>query len=421
MNRKPASVQPGTRTEALAAATRGPRRRSPADRVLRSLAVAALAALWMVWVTVACGGDPLGASAAAGGTSGVAASGDATIAAPGVGGMTVTDLAGRTVELPGPAETVVAIGPGALRLVCYLDGAADVVGIENVEKQWGPSGRPYMLAHPELLELPVIGQGGPDSAPDPEMLLEVSPDVIFAAYLVDAAKADELQSRTGIPVVVLSYGQLGTFDASLLESIRLAGEVMGRDGRALDVVAFIEGCQADLGARAGDVADADEPSVYVGGLGMKGAHGLESSSGAYPPLVALGARNLVDETGSAGSVMIDREKLIVWDPDIILIDEGGLQMVTADYREDPGFYRSLTAVESGSVYGFLPFNYYTTNVDTALADAYFMGTVIYPEEFKDIDPLAKADEIYSFLLGTELYDRMAEDYGGFVKIDFSSL
>ncbi|NLM94914.1 MAG: iron ABC transporter substrate-binding protein, partial [Firmicutes bacterium] len=33
--------------------------------------------------------------------------------------------------------------------------------------------------------------------------------------------------------------------------------------------------------------------------------------------------------------------------------------------------------------------------------------------FADIDPAAKADEIYEFLVGQGVYARMAADYGGF--------
>ena len=228
--------------------------------------------------------------------------GSSTQTSPQSGQKTITDLAGRTVEVPTPASAIVAIGPGALRLVCYVDAASAVVGIENVETQWGQTGRPYALAHPELLDLPIIGQGGPDSNPDPEMLLQVSPDVIFVAYLADAAKAAELQSKTGIPGVVVSYGELGTFDEALLGSLRLVGEITGNQARAEEVVAFIESCEDDLAGRTSDIPEADKPSVYVGGLGMKGTHGIESSSGDYPPLAAFGANNVVDETGSTGSV-----------------------------------------------------------------------------------------------------------------------
>ncbi|HHW43149.1 MAG TPA: iron ABC transporter substrate-binding protein [Desulfotomaculum sp.] len=331
----------------------------------------------------------------------------------------VTDLAGRQVEVSVPANKVVAVGPGALRLVCYVNDADKVVGVENVEKQWPPTSRPYILANPELKDLPTIGQGGPDSTPDAEKLVSVKPDVIFIAYLVDRAQADELQARTNIPVVVLSYGRLATFDEDVYKSLELIGKITGREGRAREVVDYLKKCQQDLHERTKDIPEDKKPRVYVGALGMKGVHGIESTQAKYPPFVAINARNVVDETGKTGSVMIDKEKLLSWDPDIIFIDEGGLSLVREDYRKNPQFYQSLQAFKTGRVYGQIPYNYYTTNIGTAIADAYYAGKVIYPEQFKDIDPAQKADEIYRFLLGKPVYEQMAKDYGGFKKLDLA--
>lgn len=333
--------------------------------------------------------------------------------------VTVTDMAGREVAVAAPSEKVCAIGPGALRLVCYAEAADQVVGIEAFETQW-KVGRPYILANPDLLSLPVIGQGGPDTSPDAEALIEVEPDVIFVAYLVDAATADELQDKTGIPVVVLSYGPLGTFDEEIMRSIEIVGQVTGNEQRAQELVDRLEGWLADLDERTADVPDDERPSVYAGAVGMKGTHGIESTQADYPPFTAINAANAVDDTGSSGSVMIDKEQLIEWDPDIIFIDELGYSMVVDDYGKNPGFYKSLTAVQSGKTYGYLPFNFYTTNVGTALADAYFMASVIYPDRFQDVDPVAKADEIYTFLLGKPMYQRMADDFGGFITLDPAS-
>lgn len=332
----------------------------------------------------------------------------------------ITDLAGRQVEVPVSAKKVVAIGPGALRLVCYVNGADKVVGVENLEKQQ-PTGRPYILAYPELKNLPTIGQGGPDSTPDAEKLVSIKPDVIFVAYLVDKSQADELQARTNIPVVVLSYGNQVPFDEDVYKSIRLIGRVTGSEQRAQAVVDYLQRCQEDLRERTKDIPEDKKPAVYVGALGMKGVHGIESTAAKYGPFVAIGARNVVDETGSRGSVMIEKEKLLAWDPDIIFIDEGGLSLVRDDYKKNEQFYQSLKAVKTGRVYGQIPFNYYTTNIDTAIADAYYAGKVIFPDRFQDIDPAKKADEIYRFLLGKPLYQQMAKDYGGFNKLDLAGL
>ncbi|HBT20651.1 MAG TPA: hypothetical protein DEA47_04735 [Peptococcaceae bacterium] len=332
----------------------------------------------------------------------------------------ITDMLGRKVEVSIPAERLAAIGPGALRLVCYAGGAEKVVGIENFEKQRS-AGRPYILAYPELKNLPTIGQGGPDSAPDVEKLAAVKPDVIFAAYLLDKSRADELQAKTGIPVVVLSYGEKVPFDEDIYESLKLIGRVIGSEKRAEEVVKYLKKCREDLIERTRGIPEDEKPRVYVGALGMKGFHGIESTAAEYGPFDAVGVVNVVDETGSSGSIMIEKEKLLSWDPDIIFIDEGGLHLVRDDYRKNKKFYQSLKAFNNGRVYGQIPFNYYAANIDTAVADAYFVGKVVFPEQFKDVDPIKKADEIYSFMLGKPLYDQMAGDFGGFKKITFSDL
>ncbi|NJE84843.1 iron ABC transporter substrate-binding protein [Thermococcus sp. CX2] len=329
--------------------------------------------------------------------------------------VTVTDMLGREVKVPEKVESIVAAGPGALRLIVYLNASDMVVGVEDFEKRYN-YGRPYIIAHPELKELPTIGPGGPGKLPDLEALVKLKPDVIFITY-VDAKTADDIQEKTGIPVVVLSYGQLATFeDEELFRSLELAGKILGKEERAKEVINFIKGIQDDLTKRTENV---ESPAVYVGGIGYKGAHGIESTEADYPPFVVLHAKNVADELGE-GHKFIDKEKLLEWNPDYIFIDEGGLKLVLDDYSKDPDFYNSLKAVKEGNVYGILPYNFYTTNIGTALADAYFIGTVLYPDRFEDIDPAEKADEIYTFLVGKPVYKEMAEQFGGFGKIDLAN-
>ena len=331
----------------------------------------------------------------------------------------VTDLVGREVKVKIPAQRIVTVGPGSLRLVAYAKGTNRVVGIENMEKK-DQTGRPYLFAYPELTSLPTIGQGGIDSVPDEEALLNVKPDVIFASYLVDKAKADNLQAKTGIPIVVLSYGPLATFnEEDIYRSLDLVGRVIGTQQRTEDVISYVKKNKADLTERTHGILDSAKPKVYVGALGVKGTQGIESTQAKYPPFVYIGARNVVDETGKTGSLMIEREKLVSWDPDILFIDEGGYSKVLADAQKNPTFYQSLSAVKNGQVYGQIPYNFYTTNIDTALADAYYAGKVIFPEKFQDIDPVKKSEEIYSFFLGKPVYEQMVKDYGGFKKLDLT--
>jgi iron complex transport system substrate-binding protein len=337
--------------------------------------------------------------------------------------VTITDLLGRQVSIPAQVERVIAIGPGALRLYVYAGNLDYIVGVEETETG-DVSGKPYMLANPNLAELPVIGLGGPNNAPDPEKILMVTPDVIFSTYASDAAAADELQAKTGIPVVVLNYGgkAFGTtaiFGQSVQDSLRLIGQITGDTDKAQAAIDFIQQAQQDLDARTKDIPDTDKPTVYVGGLGSKGTHGIETTQGQYALLDAIHAKNVADETGESGSLMIDKEKLLDWDPDVIFIDQGGYATVVEDYQKNPAFYDSLSAVKNGKVYSQLPYNYYSTNLDTAIADAYSLGKVLYPEAFADVDPAQKADEIYQALLGQALYAKMAESFGAFGELKLS--
>ncbi len=335
----------------------------------------------------------------------------------------ITDVLGRKVSIPEKVGRVVAIGPGALRLYVYAGNLADVVGIEQMDVD-SPTGRPYLLANPSLVKLPVIGQGGPNNAPDPEKILAVAPDVIFSTYALEASTANELQARTGIPVVALSYGGTGfgstkIFSEEVQKSLLLIGKISGNNEKAQAAVDFIRQAQQDLEARTKEIPEANKPTVYVGGLGSKGAHGIESTQGQYPLLDVIHARNVVDETGKSGSIMIDREKLLTWDPDFIFIDKNGFAAVLEDYQKNPVFYESLSAVKKGNVYAQLPYNNYNTNIDTAIADAYYLGKILYPAAFADFDPEQKADEIYKALLGTPVYDQMAAAFGRFGALTLS--
>ncbi|AFK22422.1 iron ABC transporter substrate-binding protein [Pyrococcus sp. ST04] len=327
----------------------------------------------------------------------------------------IKDMLGREVDVPTKVSRIVAAGPGCLRLIVYLNATNFVVGVEDFEKRFN-FGRPYILAHPELRNLPTIGPGGPGKLPDLEEIMKLKPDVIFMTY-VDAKTADDIQAKTGIPVVVLSYGKLGTFtDEELFKSLEIAGKILHKEKRAKEIIEFIKSVQKDLEERTKDVTP---KTAYVGGIGYKGAHGIESTDASYPPFKAVNAYNVASALGE-GHKFIDKEKLLEWQPEYIFIDEGGLSIVLEDYKKNPEFYNSLKAVREGKVYGLLPYNFYATNIGTAIADAYFIGKVLYPDKFRDIDPKEKANEIYQFLVGKPVYEELAKQFGGFGKINLEN-
>ncbi len=326
--------------------------------------------------------------------------------------MTVTDMGKRQVEVPVDTKRIIAIGPGALRLVCYLNAQEMLVGIEHFERL-RPTGRPYWLANPELASLPDIGPGGPNQInkdPHLEAVLKVKPDVIFATYMKPAT-AGALQKKIGIPVVILSYGTFPAFNRKIYDSIALMGKILKYETRADQVVAFIEGARKDLLRRTQGVDPAQKPTVYVGGIGFRGFQGIESTDPGYIPLEWVRARNLAKGLGKKSHVFIDREKLLIWNPEVIFVDGTGLNLVRQDFQKRPEFYKALKAFKDNRVYTLHPFIYYVANVGTAIADAYGAGKVLYPDRFQDIVPKDMANEIYTFFVGKPVYGLMAKAFG----------
>lgn len=364
--------------------------------------LAFFAAAALVISLAACGGPGEGQDSAA-----ASAGGDT---------IEVTDLAGRSVAIPAGADSFACIGPGCLRLYCYVAEKDQLAGVEDVEKTWGQAGRPYAMALGDVEGLAAIGPGGPGSAPDAERLLASGADVVFSTYAMEPAEIQELQDKLSIPVVALRYGEDSLFSQEVDRSLELLGQITGREERAQEVVNYFAQAKADLESRAAGVQD--PPTVYLGCQSYQGSHGIESTTGDYPLFNALNARNVVEEAGIDGYVTLDKEKLLELDPDFLIIDAGGLSILQEDYTTNPDFYESLSAVKQGKVYLQLPFNYYGANLEIALADAYYIGTVLYPEAFADVDPAEKFDEICQALLGIDAYETIAETYfGGYQRLE----
>ena len=76
----------------------------------------------------ACGSS---SSAPAGGASSSAARGGSSASAS---GYEVTDLMGRKVTIPAGASRYACIGPGTLRLYCYVADDAQLAGVEEIER-----------------------------------------------------------------------------------------------------------------------------------------------------------------------------------------------------------------------------------------------------------------------------------------------
>lgn len=334
----------------------------------------------------------------------------------------IVDALGRSVEIPLTSKRVICSGSGCLRLLTYLQAQSMAVAVDDIEpRRRKYEARPYALANPHFKTMPIFGGFRGHDNPELILALEPQPQVIFKTYSSGMGFAPEdLQNKIGIPVVTLDYGNLGKKRPQLYQSLRTMADVIGKQKRAEEVIAFIESQIVDLTKRTVDIPEEGRPSVFIGGVAFKGPHGFQSTEPAYPPFAFVNAKNLALNASAVGKELqhsaISKEKILEWDPDILFLDLSTLQMGDKagglyELQTDPS-YRALNAVKKGKVYALLPYNWYNQNYGSILANAFYVGKLLYPERFVDMNSAAKADEIYRFLVGKNVYEDMNTIFHG---------
>lgn len=371
--------------------------------------VTMLLMLSMLLAMGACAGAPEAAPAASQADETAAASTASQETPPGT--RMITDSMDRNVEIPYSVERIVCVGVGALRYTCYVGGADRVVGVEDYETKPGMS-RLYNYVNFDLFQnLPVTGTNG---EPFVEEIINVDPQVIVMSSYA-SQDPDELSQKTGIPVVVVP-GSDTTLDEKAYVTIRILGELYQLEDRAEDLTDYLKSIRKDLDDRTASIAEDAKPTCYVGGVSFKGHHGFEGTEAYYGPFELIHAKNLANTTGQTGAFNIDVEQVLSWDPEIIFLDFNGMNLINEDYGAHPDFYNALTAVQEGKVYSQISFRSSASNLETALADAYYAACVMYPQQFQDIDPVEKAGEIFTKLLGSNPYHDLEEAGYAFCQI-----
>ncbi|MBI9111284.1 iron ABC transporter substrate-binding protein [Maridesulfovibrio ferrireducens] len=331
------------------------------------------------------------------------------------GTRTITDMAGRTVEIPDKVDKVICSGPGCLRYLTYLQGQGLIVGVDSIEKRKSRfDSRPYAMANPQFKDKPLFGEFRGHDNPELILSLEPQPQVIFKTYKGMGFDPDKLQEKTGIPVICLAYSSIATKRQLIYNSLKLMGDVVGKSERAEKICNFIEKNINDLEKRTADVPESQRKSCYVGGIAKKGPHGFQSTEPAYPPFLFVNAKNVACPPEEQGKPLqhanVSKEQIVAWNPEILFMDISTCQLgdeasAINELKTDP-VYKSLDAVINDQVYTVLPYNWYSRNYGSIIADAFYVGKVLYPEKFADIDPKVKADEIYSFMVGKPVFNEM---------------
>ena len=310
----------------------------------------------------------------------------------------VVDGLGREIEVPAKVETIVTLG-NASRMATYLGLADKMITVTS-----GDNNDSVVMAygyynHDIWADLPVCSSGGYGEI-NPEVIIEASPDVILCTFEEDIVA--NIEEQLGRKVVAAPQGTL--FAEDYEHALRVFGEACGVSDRAETVIAFIQECLADLDSRTSSIADDNKPTALCAAATFRGGHGI---AGVYANNAVFATVNAKDVTvgyiDAQKGVEVDKEQVLEWNPDLIVLDASNLGLVENEYAEDPAFFESLNAVKNGELYQWPNSTSNYTNVEIPLVNAYYIGSVMFPVAFADVDFETKAEEIFRFFLGHDGY------------------
>ena len=328
----------------------------------------------------------------------------------------LTDAYGRQVQVPENAKTCATVGSGA-RFVVYAGAQDKLVAVTDMEDE--AVSRPYTVAWAEkFAPLPHTSNGNHlmETSVNEEELLKIKPDLIVSSR--SAKECDDLQNDINIPVVgISSHDKI--FDDEVYNSIQCVGEALGTSDHAKQVVAKIQSWQKELQDRTGSIPDDQRPGCYAGAVNYKGAKSFTGTYSQYPPFVASNVKNVADGVVASGAVDVSLEQLGQWNPAIMFLNTGNMELMKKDYEANKAFFDQLRAFQNNQLYSQPSYNMNGTNIETAICDAFFDASVVYADKFTDLDMESKYREIYSVMLGKDCYNKLKEQGLAFEQISFN--
>ncbi len=262
---------------------------------------------------------------------------------------TVTDSAGRQVEVPDKISRVFAAGPPASTLL-YVLAPQDMVGWVRAPRD---TEKPFLL--PATRELPELGRlTGRGDTLNLERLVAEKPDLIVDFGSINdtyRSLADRVQTQAGIPYLLID----GRF-SNTAAALRLLADVLGVKERGETLARATEEIFGQVDRVLAQVPADKRPRVYL----ARGPEGLETGSrGSINTEIIerVGAINVVEGLRAKGGITpVSPEQLIAWAPDtLITLDRGFRRSVAqkAEWQPVPAVAAGRVFLAPGLPYGFI--------------------------------------------------------------------
>lgn len=206
-------------------------------------------------------------------------------------------------------------------------------------------------------------------------------------------------------ITFVKLANIGTVDG-LCDSILTIGQILGdeEEQKAKDFVEYYKASLTDAEDRTANLSDAERKSVLqlnISGGAYLCADDTDISAAYYE---AAGATNVAAgyEGAQSGQYRtVDAEQIVAWNPDfIITMNNEAKDAILSDAA-----LAGVTAVQNGDVYT-CPTALYLWCVRSAEGALMtpWLGTIIYPDLFSDVDMTETLESFYQDWYGAELSD-----------------
>ncbi|MGV7961949.1 ABC transporter substrate-binding protein [Photorhabdus tasmaniensis] len=336
---------------------------------------------------------------------------------------TVTDVAGRTVEVPENINRIL-LGEGRLfHAVALLEGdkpLARIAGWQGDFRKLDPqSYAVYKAKFPEIDKIPLIGNTSADSV-SAEKVLTLNPDIaIFGLSGHGPGKNSELVTqleKAGVPVVFVDFRTEPL--KNTLPSIRMLGKVLHREKQAAEYADFYEKNVKLVTQITSKIPEEKKPTVFIDlrAGAFEDCCGTAGNGNLGNFIDLAGGKNIAKGVlpGALGNMNL--EKVIAADPYIYIAsgakapdsNEPGVKLGAQSTTElakaslktmtERKGISSLTAVKEGRDYAIWH-NYYNSPYNVIVAQVF--AKWFYPEQFADLDPQKTLNELHSKFLAIE--------------------
>lgn len=261
------------------------------------------------------------------------------------GPVTVVDMAGRSVALPEKVERAIVMNTYWTEIACAVGAGNKIVGVGK-----DISSSAFIPATVRNL----TNVGSLFSGISLETVVSLDPDVVIMDYTYGKA-LDIISSLENLNVSVVCL--TATSFQGQLNATLIIGKVLGAEEKAQQLVSYLSTEQAKITAVASSIPAASKPEVLICDLSVWGQgliYTYVNTSWGQTVIDVGGINVAMEEFSSSSWVKISMEKILAWDPDmIIILGRENATLANQIASLNGSTWEQLSAVKDGKVYGML--------------------------------------------------------------------